>query len=67
MFIVRRKDPSAYQGAETPGWQTVARRPTREEAERAMRMLKAITKKPGVHWWVGEELDPLQSGDPSAI
>ncbi len=58
-FIVRRKDPPAYPGAETRPWQTVARRKTLKEAREAMEALKKFTKLKGTVWWCGEETDLL--------
>ena len=52
-FIVRRKDPPIYEGAET-FWITVGRRDTSGEAEKLVTTLKKISKK-GTAFWYGEE------------
>jgi hypothetical protein len=52
-FVVRRKDPPAYEGAKT-FWQTVATRKTLAEANKAKDALKKISK-PGTVFWAGEE------------
>ena len=63
-FIVRRKDPPAWEGALQKPWQTVARRGTLKEAQQAMVTLRKLSNsKTG--WWCGEEsqFDEQYQGD----
>ena len=62
MFIVRRKDPPAYEGVATY-WQTVARRKTLSDARAAMSILRGLAKS-NVAWWCGEETDPMYGKQP---
>lgn len=53
-FIIRRKDPPAYEGAKTY-WQTVGHRDKPEEAKELIATLKKISKKGTAFWWGDEE------------
>lgn len=53
MFIVRRKDPPAYDGVKT-FWITVGHRDTEEAAKQLITTLKKYSKK-GTSFWYGEE------------
>lgn len=55
MYIVRRLDPPHFEGSKQY-WQTVGRRPLREQAEELAHTLKRFSK-PGTRYWVGEETE----------
>ena len=59
MWIIRRKDPPAWEGAKT-FWITVAKRETEQEAKNARDAFKKISKT-GTLFWIGEEKENEQS------